>query len=160
MSYLSTQAFYFFFFFLNDPAPTEISSLPLHAALPISGARPEIEEDDRRHRGRDLLRQIVAGRKRRDRPRAVVGAKALEQATTVGGVDAGDRDRAARDPRSCPHAHTTLVRATKVPYREQREKPRILGSWRRVPESFEHQRHPAPGRRSSNRWRLLMSPRP
>src|SRR2546421_4935949 len=25
----------FFFFFLNDPAPPEISSLPLHAALPI-----------------------------------------------------------------------------------------------------------------------------
>src|SRR5256885_8473628 len=27
----------FFFFFLNDPAPTEIYPLPLHAALPISG---------------------------------------------------------------------------------------------------------------------------
>src|SRR5258708_21770281 len=26
---------YFFFFFLNDPAPTEIYPLPLHAALPI-----------------------------------------------------------------------------------------------------------------------------
>src|SRR5256884_3712660 len=25
-----------FFFFLNDPAPTEFSPLPLHAALPIS----------------------------------------------------------------------------------------------------------------------------
>src|SRR5207237_5385415 len=89
---------------------------------------------------RDLLRQIVTGRKRRDRPRAVVGAKALEQATTVGAVDAGDRDRSARGPRCCPHAHTTLVRATKVPYREQREKPRILGSWRRAPESFEPRR--------------------
>src|SRR3989449_4055054 len=28
-----------FFFFLNDPAPPEISPLPLHAALPISTAR-------------------------------------------------------------------------------------------------------------------------
>src|SRR5256885_6413154 len=27
----------FFFFFLNDPAPTEIYPLPLHDALPISG---------------------------------------------------------------------------------------------------------------------------
>src|SRR2546430_16347009 len=26
----------FLFFFLNDPAPPEISTLPLHAALPIS----------------------------------------------------------------------------------------------------------------------------
>src|SRR2546429_9134802 len=26
-----------FFFFFNDPAPTEISPLPLHDALPISG---------------------------------------------------------------------------------------------------------------------------
>src|SRR2546430_14474410 len=28
---------FFFFFFFNDTAPTEISPLPLHAALPISG---------------------------------------------------------------------------------------------------------------------------
>src|SRR2546423_13691252 len=28
----------FFFFFLNDPATPEISPLPLHAALPISGS--------------------------------------------------------------------------------------------------------------------------
>src|SRR5256884_7865847 len=27
---------FFFFFFLNEPAPTEISPLPLHAALPIA----------------------------------------------------------------------------------------------------------------------------
>src|SRR5258705_12233829 len=27
---------FFFFFFLNDPAPTEIYTLPLHDALPIS----------------------------------------------------------------------------------------------------------------------------
>src|SRR2546422_9687251 len=27
--------YFHFFFFLNDPAPTEISPLPLHAALPI-----------------------------------------------------------------------------------------------------------------------------
>src|SRR5256886_4288911 len=31
--------FTFIFFFLNDPPPTEISPLPLHDALPISGAR-------------------------------------------------------------------------------------------------------------------------
>src|SRR2546429_3206957 len=33
-------AFAYFFFFLNDPAPPEISPLPLHAALPISGGEP------------------------------------------------------------------------------------------------------------------------
>src|SRR5256885_7546483 len=33
---MSTSWFLFtFFFFLNEPAPTEISPLPLHAALPI-----------------------------------------------------------------------------------------------------------------------------
>src|SRR5260370_39347025 len=31
---------YFFFFFLNDRAPTEISPLPLHDALPIYGRCP------------------------------------------------------------------------------------------------------------------------
>src|SRR2546430_15114476 len=29
---------WFFFFFFNDPAPPEISPLPLHDALPISGS--------------------------------------------------------------------------------------------------------------------------
>src|SRR2546430_1815451 len=29
----------FFFFFFNDPAPPEFSPFPLHAALPIGGAR-------------------------------------------------------------------------------------------------------------------------
>src|SRR5256886_14754555 len=31
---------YSFFFFFNDPAPTEISPLPLHDALPISWPPP------------------------------------------------------------------------------------------------------------------------
>src|SRR2546427_9972818 len=31
---------YSFFFFLNDPAPTEFSPLPLHDALPIKFPRP------------------------------------------------------------------------------------------------------------------------
>src|SRR5256885_14722336 len=31
-----------FFFFFNDPAPTEFSSLPLHDALPISPDRPAV----------------------------------------------------------------------------------------------------------------------
>src|SRR2546425_9608565 len=30
---------FFFFFFLNDPAPPEISPLPLHAAFPICSMR-------------------------------------------------------------------------------------------------------------------------
>src|SRR5256885_14252055 len=36
--YYSTVLSLFFFFFFNDPPPPDISSLPLHAALPISGA--------------------------------------------------------------------------------------------------------------------------
>src|SRR5256884_9024600 len=31
----TTMPAFSFFFFFNDPAPTEISTLPLHAALPI-----------------------------------------------------------------------------------------------------------------------------
>src|SRR2546426_3836272 len=34
--FLINLLYKFFFFFLNDTAPTEISPLPLHAALPIS----------------------------------------------------------------------------------------------------------------------------
>src|ERR1035438_485124 len=32
---ISFYSFLFFFFFLNDPAPTDIYTLPLHDALPI-----------------------------------------------------------------------------------------------------------------------------
>src|SRR5256885_4294013 len=32
---MTTLAFHFYFFFLNDPAPPEIYPLPLHDALPI-----------------------------------------------------------------------------------------------------------------------------
>src|SRR2546422_8600177 len=59
----------FFFFFFNDPAPTEFYPLPLHDALPIS--RPELHRDalgrrlgiepDEPRRGRE-----------RDEPRAIV----------------------------------------------------------------------------------------
>src|SRR5256885_1933590 len=38
---LSQILYIFFFFFLNDPAPPEISPLPLHAPLPISAASLE-----------------------------------------------------------------------------------------------------------------------
>src|SRR6266487_5941713 len=34
----------FFFFFFNDPAPTEIYTLSLHDALPISACRPGAAE--------------------------------------------------------------------------------------------------------------------
>src|SRR3989449_11544275 len=33
---MSLRSFFSFFFFFNDPAPTEIYTLPLHDALPIS----------------------------------------------------------------------------------------------------------------------------
>src|SRR2546430_16338528 len=49
-----------FFFFLIDPPPTEISPLPLHAALPISGPRA---------RGRPGPRRGVAGEQAAQHPR-------------------------------------------------------------------------------------------
>src|SRR5205807_10430955 len=45
-----------FIFFFNDPATTEIYTLSLHDALPISGA------DERRRRARLLQRRSAAGR--------------------------------------------------------------------------------------------------
>src|SRR5256886_17141312 len=36
ITYMLFNTFIFFFFFLNDTAPTEFSPLPLHDALPIS----------------------------------------------------------------------------------------------------------------------------
>src|SRR2546430_6134334 len=45
-----------FFFFFNDPAPTEISPLPLHAALPI----PELEQPPlEQPREADLVRKVL-----------------------------------------------------------------------------------------------------
>src|SRR2546430_9160724 len=38
---MSTLQHFFFFFFLNDPAPPEISTLPLHDALPICKRWPK-----------------------------------------------------------------------------------------------------------------------
>src|SRR3712207_7125298 len=42
---------YFFFFFFNDTATTEIYTLSLHDALPISGARPRRASPSRRAGG-------------------------------------------------------------------------------------------------------------
>src|SRR5256714_7657597 len=38
--FISIHPLYFFFFFLNDPAPPEIYPLPLHDPLPIPAAIP------------------------------------------------------------------------------------------------------------------------
>src|SRR5256885_16354072 len=48
----------FFFFFFIDPPPTEISSLPLPAALPISGAPPRVALGSS-----DLVRRRRPGRR-------------------------------------------------------------------------------------------------
>src|SRR3989442_10206992 len=64
---LTAISLFFSFFFFNDTATTEIYTLPLHAALPISarrrglaGRRDRLPEDDRRARpvrGRAGLRR-------------------------------------------------------------------------------------------------------
>src|SRR5579863_10776350 len=48
--------FFFFFFFFNDTATTEIYTLSLHDALPISGAGSRDDRRDR-HRGRPQRRR-------------------------------------------------------------------------------------------------------
>src|SRR5437868_7779097 len=58
----STSLFIFFFFFFNDPATTEIYTLSLHDALPISGWRWRSvamlrSRSRRRRRGRSRWRE-------------------------------------------------------------------------------------------------------
>src|SRR2546430_8591849 len=49
-----------FFFFFNDTAPTEIYTLSLHDALPISKGSPPAERGSTRHRpGADHLRRVI-----------------------------------------------------------------------------------------------------
>src|SRR5260370_41649204 len=68
-----------FFFFLNDPATTEIYPLPLHDALPISGAVPAHRgplpgsRAPGRHSGRRAPRSPTGVDLARDRPACSVG---------------------------------------------------------------------------------------
>src|SRR3989442_7501921 len=48
-------------FFFNDTATTEIYTLSLHDALPISRRRPRADPRDRRERGRRGRRHAAAG---------------------------------------------------------------------------------------------------
>src|SRR2546430_16401166 len=115
---MSMSSFIIFFFFFNDTATTEIYTLSLHDALPISswaGHRlPETTDDrgaagaDDRHHGRhgvprvrpqdqqrdraDPRRQDRGGRHRRGRP---VGRHAPRRGGAGGGGGGGRRGRAA-----------------------------------------------------------------
>src|SRR5256884_4462429 len=83
--------FKLFFFFLNDPAPTEISPLPLPDALPIFRGRDRVvpgrgrggEAAARdRHLAAAVRARVVAG---------VAGRPAARRALLLGGRDARDR---------------------------------------------------------------------
>src|SRR2546430_14529911 len=63
--FVSDVFFFFFFFFFNDPATTEIYPLPLHDALPISGAGRRSRGGRRQDRG--LAPSARHRRCRRDR---------------------------------------------------------------------------------------------
>src|SRR5262249_60122564 len=70
--------FLFFFFFFNDPAPTEISTLSLHDALPIS-------RDGRRRLARRRPRAPAAhlrARRSGDGPRAAGAGHRSEEHTS------------------------------------------------------------------------------
>src|SRR5256885_2852828 len=89
-----------FFFFLNDPATTEFSTLPLPDALPICAVCPQ------RHRqGRVRATRACSGRPRRPPPRADRGQ--LDGAVQGGRGCARGRRRhargASRDLRSEEH---------------------------------------------------------
>src|SRR2546427_8226436 len=69
-----------FFFFLNDPPPTEISPLPLHDALPIplgvadlrAGSRPGLDAFERG----DRIVRVAAARPRAERRHVIVRERA------------------------------------------------------------------------------------
>src|SRR5256885_2745460 len=69
------------FFFFNDPATTEIYTLPLHDALPILRARDERRDDHRQGDGHDLHRRSAAreGRDRRGGHRRGTGRRRRPQ---------------------------------------------------------------------------------
>src|SRR3989440_10938322 len=76
------------FFFFNDTAPTEIYTLSLHDALPISGALRQ----PRRHHGPQCLPRAAAAQLRRRAARAAARARSAgapdahaEQRRTGGG---------------------------------------------------------------------------
>src|SRR2546421_258595 len=83
-SFISTIFPYpiFFFFFLNDPAPTEIYPLPLHAALPIY---PQDRDD--------VLHLLVALQHRLHAARGIVVLLAHHQRVELaaGGIERIDR---------------------------------------------------------------------
>src|SRR5256885_10377592 len=82
----TSQPSIFFFFFLNDPAPPEISTLSLHDALPICAHRVDGGRDrspvDGRRRGR--LRPQAARARAVRRPRQ--GRAATRRRVTASAV--------------------------------------------------------------------------
>src|SRR2546426_5793612 len=76
--HMTTLHCFFFFFFFNDTATTEIYTLSLHDALPISGPllprrhpRPHAARAHDQQRGRAVgVRASVQGRQQRDRARS------------------------------------------------------------------------------------------
>src|SRR5256712_6373709 len=92
--------FRFFFFFFNDPAPTEIYPLPLHDALPIYSATGLTREP--RSRSRLAVSENVPGlgaAAPRRRPRAR-GARAPRAGRAR--APAGARGARREVPRQCP----------------------------------------------------------
>src|SRR2546425_9676262 len=77
-----TYTLYFFFFFFNDTATTEIYTLSLHDALPISrrgvaGQLPVRRHDRREHRVRPAAR-VAAGDRGSGTHRAQIGRAHVE----------------------------------------------------------------------------------
>src|SRR5260370_42190052 len=87
MLYLSTPIFIFtllssvfFFFFLNDPATPEISTLPLHDALPISRAGPPSSLTRVKTQSRTVVDSTLRARQSEAQPARLVGTARVELA--------------------------------------------------------------------------------
>src|SRR5256885_16297463 len=89
---INTSSRMFFFFFLNDPAPPEISPLPLPAPLPICAAVPPRRRDhEDRERAREETHQEEPEVRQRDARRDEESRGHLDRAEQVDEAAHGDR---------------------------------------------------------------------
>src|SRR2546430_13664091 len=103
----------FFFFFLNDPPPTELSPLPLHDALPISSRHPLPASRWSPHHAPPAHR-----RRRRHRPhrfRDLPRRLAPEPAHMRAGGDRGVADLGT-DVAGRSEEHTSELRHSQISY--------------------------------------------
>src|SRR5258706_13176579 len=114
-----------FFFFFNDPAPTEIYTLSLHDALPIS-RRPHLPEEKT---GAHPLLRLSRGEQQRFPPgETPAGSQVLDRGTVApqlrDGLQTGGPRQLRREP---PPVHAARARGGRQPLPQRRQAIRVQG---------------------------------